>query len=439
MPLWVDSVAMAVYLVTGSATLYSVATQGVDIVALLGLALGAKRGTKTLLGAYGWWILVPAMLYLVSLATSLASGSGNHEFILAALRYTVWVTFVATVLSRPGCFLPANQDGSQAIDELSAALSTVTLTLAALAFTQLLLSDALAKSLQTLHEGFTPAEKTNAVLTSLSLGKSFASLTLRNPIELSYVGLLLLCFALTRRTDSPMVPAALLIIVCGRSNTTMLAALAVSMVHSLRGKSWIRRYRWPMVCGLTLVGGLFIWFLPEIYLGPGNNWDDFILVLTYQRLGMLLALPELLSTGGSRLLVGGMPTPLNDLVETLYLAGLLPELFADGGAIAVFDIMWFGFLLVGGLPFVLGGAALIGLGFRGAHSMRPRTPDSATLQLFCVAILVISFSSQILLSRYGLYFLCFFLAADAVGRTRNPASTSLINRRSATHAHSPAQ
>lgn len=413
LPFWIDGFAMAIYLMTGSATLYGLAIQGVDVIALLGLSLGARRGVRLLWDAYGWRIFAPAVLYMVSLATSLASSSGNHEFILAALRYTVWVTFVAAILSRPS-FYPSEQHISpHQKDRLTTALGSVALTLAALSFVQLLFSDALAPFLQTLHEGITPAEKTNAVLTSLSLGKSFASLTLRNPIELSYVGLLLLCFALTRSTDPMMIGSSLIIIVCGRSNTTILAALAVGVVHSMRGKSWIHRYRWQIVIALSLVGGLFVWFLPEIYLGPGNTWDDLIVVLTYQRLGMLLALPELLSEGGARLLVGGMPTPLIDLVESLYLAGLLPELFADGGAIAVFDIMWFGFLLVGGLPFVLGGAVLIAVGFRRKRHHLSNA-DGATLQLLCVAILVISFSSQILLSRYGLYFLCFFLAANAV-------------------------
>lgn len=416
LPLWVDSAAMAFYLATDSAALYSLAIQGVDIVALLGLTLGIRRATRVLKGTYGWWIATPAALYMISLATSLISGSGNHVFMLAALRYTIWVTFIAAVLSRPGAYLPPATSPEAKIDRLASAIGYVTLVLATLSITQLLFSDALSATLQSLHEGFTPAGKTNAVLTSLSLGKVFASLTLRNPIELSYIGVALLCFALTRSTNPFMVIGALVIIVCGRSNTTIIATLVICLVHSLKGRSWIRRYRWPVALSLSLVGALFVWVLPEIYLGPGNNWDDFIVVLTHQRLGMLLASPELLSAGGSRLLVGGMPTPLIDLVESLYLAGLLPDLFSDGGAIAVFDIMWFGFLLVGGLPLVLGGVTLIGLGLRRADKGLPPSPDSATLQLLCVGILVISFSSQILLSRYGLYFLCFFLAATAVSQ-----------------------
>lgn len=419
LPFWVDSVAMLIYVGTGSASLYSLAIQGVDIVALLGLAMGARRGVGILLKTYGWWIAAPAGLYGIALISSLASGSGNHEFMLAAMRYTVWVAFIAAVLSRPNGYLPPASNANEKVDPLTAALSSISMVIAALSVFQLLFSSVLAPMLQSIHEGFTPTDKTNAVLTSLSLGKGFASLTLRNPIELSYVGLALLCVALTRRTGTYMVAAALIIIVCGRSNTTILAALAVGLVHSLKGKSWLRRFRWPMAFGLAAIAGLFLWFLPEIYLGEGNTWDDFIVVLTYQRLGMLLALPELLSEGGSRLLFGGMPTPLIDLVESLYAAGLLPELFADGGAIAVFDIMWFGFLLVGGLPFVLGGAALIGLGLRpSGRSDSSHTPDTAALQLMCVGILVVSFSSQILLSRYGLYFLCYFLAATAVSQWR---------------------
>lgn len=425
LPFWVDSVAMLIYLGTESASLYSLATQGVDIVALIGLAMGARRGARILLSTYGWWIAAPAVLYGIALLSSVASGSGNHEFMLAAMRYAVWVTFIASVLSRPNGHLPPATTSREKVDPLTAALSLITMVIAALSVSQLLFSSAFAPLLQNIHEGFTPAEKTNAVLTSLSLGKDFASLTLRNPIELSYVGLALLCVALTRRTNSYMVAAALIIIVCGRSNTTILAALAVGLVYSLKGKSWLRRFRWPMALGLASIAGLFLWFLPEIYLGEGNTWDDFIVVLTYQRLGMLLALPELLSEGGLRLLYGGMPTPLIDLVESLYVAGLLPELFAEGGAIAVFDIMWFGFLLVGGLPFVLGGAALIGLGLRSSNQIdKAQTPDADALHLMCVGIMVVSFSSQILLSRYGLFFLCYFLAAKAVSQWRTTPTHS---------------
>jgi len=426
LPFWVDSAAMLIYLSTGSAALYSLAIQGIDVVALLGLFMGARRGVGLLLKTYGWWIAAPAGLYGIALASSLASASGNHEFILAALRYTVWITFIAAALSRSHGYPPQSTTATGEIDHLNSALSFITIVIAALSVFQLLFSSVLAPLLQSIHEGLTPAEKTNAVLTSLSLGKNFASLTLRNPIELSYVGLALMCVALTRHTNSYMVAAALVIIICGRSNTTILAALAVGLVHSLKGRSWLRRFRWPMAFGLASIAGLFLWFLPEIYLGEGNNWDDFIVVLTYQRLGMLLALPELLSEGGSRLLIGGMPTPLIDLVESLYAAGLLPELFADGGAIAVFDIMWFGFLLVGGLPFVLGGAALIGIGLRqSGRNSNHYTPDAAALQLMCIGILVVSFSSQILLSRYGLYFLCYFLAAKAVSQSRvTPTNSS---------------
>ncbi|HEY1395727.1 hypothetical protein [Roseateles sp.] len=422
LPFWVDTGAMLLYLATGSAGVYSIAVQVQDLIALAGLCLGARRGIRLLLDAYGGWIVAPALLYAIALGTTVLSGSGNHEFILAAMRYTVWVIFVTAALSHPRRSVPSTGASST----FDSALGALALVLAALSVVQLLLSEVLAGPLQTLHEGFTPAEKTNAVLTSISLGKSFASLTLRNPIELSYVGLLILCHALPRRANFLTIAAAWLIILCGRSNTTLLASLAIALVHSLQGSDWLRRWRWPIAGILVSVSVVFLWFLPEIYVGPGSNWDDLIVVLSYQRLGMLLALPELLSEGGSRLLIGGMPTPLIDLVETLYNAGLLPELFADGGAIAVFDIMWFGFMLVGGLPFVLGGAVMVGLGLRSPKGARG-TPEAASLRLYAVGLVIISFSSQILLSRYGLFFFCYFLADAAVRhwhRSSNPVPTS---------------
>lgn len=415
LPFWVDTWAMLIYLATGSAEAYAIAVQFLDVVALAGLCLGARRGVHLLLSAYRAWILLPVALYTIALGTTLLSGSGNQEFILAAMRYAVWVIFVTAVLSLPQWAGPTQSQ--RAARSLESTIGVIALAMAALAVVQVVLSDALAGPLQTLHEGFTPAEKTNAVLTSISLGKSFASLTLRNPIELSYVGLLILCYVLPRRVSPITIASAWIIILCGRSNTTLLASLAVALTHSLQGSDWLRRWRWPIAASLLSVGAIFVWFLPEIYVGPGSNWDDLIVVLSYQRLGMLLALPELLSEGGARLLVGGMPTPLIDLVDTLYGAGLLPELFADGGAIAVFDIMWFGFMLVGGLPFVLGGAALVSLGFRPPRLSRGE-PEAASLRLYAIGLLVISFSSQILLSKYGLYFLCYLLADAAVKHWR---------------------
>jgi hypothetical protein len=77
----------------------------------------------------------------------------------------------------------------------------------------------------------------------------------------------------------------------------------------------------------------------------------------------------------------------------------------------VFDIMWFGMLLVGGLPFVLGGIALLWL------RTRVGGPVRRAAQLYALAALLVSFSSQVLLSRYGLFFLCVLLAAAAVERS----------------------
>lgn len=415
LPFWTDSIAMLIYLCTGSAFFYSLSTQLIDFIALIGLSFGIRQGLSLLLKTYGWLVAAPGILYGIALFTSIIYESGNQEFMLAALRYLLYVSFISTILLHTKSYTSQANIDSDEVDLLTSALGRLALILAILSIFQLAFSDPLSSTLQSIHEGFTPPEKTNAVLTSLSLEKSFASLSLRNPIELSYIGLMILCFALARRTHFYMVAAALAIIICGRSNTTILAALAVMLVHSFKGSSWIRNFRFLIAFLVIITGGLFIWYLPEIYLGSGSNWEDFIVVLTYQRLGMLLALPEMLATGGFGLLISGMPTPLNDLVDSLYSIGLLPELFADGGAIAVFDIMWFGFMMVGGLPFVLGGLALIGLGLKFRKS--PEI-EASSLHLYSVGIIIISFSSQILLSRYGLYFFCFLLASLATNINR---------------------
>ncbi|WP_163277792.1 hypothetical protein, partial [Klebsiella aerogenes] len=88
-----------------------------------------------------------------------------------------------------------------------------------------------------------------------------------------------------------------------------------------------------------------------IYLGEGATWEDFITVLSYQRLGMLIAIPQLVAQDGGSILLFGMSTSLQDSVEVLFTSGILPQLFEDGGAIAIFDVIWIGMLVVGGIPF----------------------------------------------------------------------------------------
>jgi len=205
-------------------------------------------------------------------------------------------------------------------------------------------------------------------------------------------------------------------VVCGRSNASIIAALIVVLAHVGSKSAISKKTRNLIVLGGIAFAVVFVAKLPVIYLGEDGNWEDFLLVMSYQRLGMLLAIPDLLDVGGIRLLFGGMPTNLNDLVEGLYAAGLLPEVFADGGAIAVFDVMWFGFLIVGGLPFLLGAVLLLLVGLRCRRRL-PAGKEAQALYLYSLAALVLSFSSQILLSRYGLYFLCYFIAVGAVARS----------------------
>lgn len=401
LPFWFDTLAFLAFLATRSRDLYAMILLSFEAVAAGGALLYLRPAWQVLRSAYGVRFLIPAGLYGLALIGVLVNGSGNQEFVLAALRYLPWLIFCA------GCMARHGTGRAMRFPEVLVALG---LGLAVLAWLQLFASPLLAGPLAEVQRGLMAEGRTNAVLTSIDLGKAFASLTLRNPIELGYVGLFLLCLGCARAAPRSLLWIGLALVVAGRSNTTLVAALSVLTVQSVldSGLSAARRVLLAVLGGILSIA--LIWALPWIYLGAGSDWDQLIETLGMQRLGILLALPAVIDDAGLRILINGLPLALEPLVEDLFAAGLLPDLFADGGAIAVFDIMWFGMLLVGGLPFVLGGVALLSL----------RTPVGGPVrraaQLYALAALLISFSSQVLLSRYGLFFLCVLLAAAAVER-----------------------
>jgi hypothetical protein len=402
LPFWFDSLAFVAYLITRSRDLYSLILLAFEATAAGGALLYFKYGWHALSSAYGPRFLLPAGLYGLALGGVLANGSGNQEFVLAALRYLPWLIFCAGCLARHGA------GGSIRFPSI---LSPLAVALAALALLQMAVSPWLADALAEVQRGLMAEGRTNAVLTSIELGKTFASLTLRNPIELGYVGLFLLCLGCARAAPRSLMWVGLALVIAGRSNTTLMAALVVVTVQALldSGMSGARRTALAAVGAIVLAA--IVWLLPWIYLGAGADWAHLIETLGMQRLGLLLALPAVMDDAGFRILVNGLPLSLEPLVEDLFAAGLLPELFADGGAIAVFDIMWFGMLLVGGLPFVMGGVALLSL------QTRAGGPARRAALLYALAALLVSFSSQVLLSRYGLFFLCVLLAAAAVDRS----------------------
>lgn len=401
LPFWFDTLAFLAFLVSRSRELYAAILLGFEAVAAGGALLLFRSAWPELRGAYGLRFLLPAGLYAVALLGVLAGGSGNQEFVLAALRYLPWLIFCTGCMARLG---------SQRLPDL---LVPVGLGLASLALLQMSASPWLAEPLAEVQRGLMAEGRTNAVLTSIDLGKVFASLTLRNPIELGYVGLFLLCLGCARAAPRSLLWVGLALVVAGRSNTTLMAALAVVTVQAVTDSGMSNTRRALLAAAGAILLAAIVWALPWIYLGEGSDWSHLVETLGMQRLGLVLALPALIDDAGLRIFVNGLPLALEPLVEDLFAAGLLPELFADGGAIAVFDIMWFGMLLVGGLPFVLGGAALLLLRTRGATG-----PARRAARLYALAALLVSFSSQVLLSRYGLFFLCVLLAAAAV--ERNP-------------------
>jgi hypothetical protein len=401
LPFWFDTLAFVAFLATRSRDLYSMILLAFEIVAAGGALFYFKPAWQVLRSAYGVRFLIPAGLYGLALAGVVLNGSGNQEFVLAALRYLPWLILCA------GCI--ARHSTGRTL-RFPAILVPLGIGLAVLALLQMSASYWLAGPLAEVHRGLMAEGRLNAVLTSIGLEKVFASLTLRNPIELGYVGLFLFCLGCARAAPRSLLWIGLALVVAGRSNTTLMAAMSVLTVQAVMdsGMSAARRVLLAVLGAILFVA--LVWALPRIYLGAGSDWDHLIETLGMQRLGIILALPAVIDDAGLRILVNGLPVALEPLVEDLFAAGLLPELFADGGAIAVFDIMWFGMLLVGGLPFVLGGAALL--------SLRTRVggPVRRAAQLYALAALLVSFSSQVLLSRYGLFFLCVLLAAAAVER-----------------------
>jgi len=421
LPFCVDSIAFLCFLASESALLYDLLISGFDLLAVVGALVFARSGSRLLTGLYGASVWLPTVFYGVALLTCLQSGSGNQSFIAAAMRYIVWAVFLAGSMDWLRTSRGASHYGQSRLPIPSTRdgiLLGVSIALAVTAVCQLLFSEELATWLNTVHTLLTPEGRINAVMTSVGMEKSFASLTLRNPIELGYIGLAFLCMALASGQSTVLVVAGLVLVVCGRSNASIIASLVVIIAHVASRSNVSRQKRGWIALAAVAFAAIFIANLPTIYLGEEGNWEDFILVMSYQRLGMLLAVPDLLDVGGIKLLFGGMPTSLSDLVENLYAAGLLPAVFEDGGAIAVFDVMWFGFLIVGGLPFILGAAKLLALGLSG-RKLRNLGPAPHALFLYSLAALFLSFSSQILLSRYGLYFLCYFLAAASLSAASN--------------------
>lgn len=401
LPFWFDTLALGGFLIWRSSLAYERLLVGFELTAVLGALLFGYRGWQVLRKAYGFSFLGPAVLYGWALAGILLAGSGNQDFVLASMRYAPWLLFLAGVL--------AAAERVTTSDLVIRRLRVVAIALAALACLQWAASPWLADALGAIHGSIVPEGRTNAVLTSLGLGKSFASLSARSPIELGYVGLIFLVIGLRNRNDLTLVLCGFALIAAGRSNATLLAALVVLTLHATGQSRWSTTQR-LLVAGAGVAGLLVsLALLPTVYLGAGADWDDVIETLSMQRLGIVIALPAIIDDAGFGLLLRGVTIALEPLVETLYQAGLLPELFAEGGAIAVFDVQWFGMLLVGGLPFVAGGAWLLLL------AMRRTGAPASEARLYALAALIISMSSQIMLSRYGLFFLCFTLAAAAAG------------------------
>lgn len=410
-PLIVDTVAFIVFLISSSRLAYVTVLGLADITMMIIALASARRGFTMLWQSLGISILVPAVLFAWAAAVSLAQQNGNIAFPLGSLRYLAWCLFTLRLIGgrRPkrgttavaGTGLPSNANKQW--------VWIICPFIAALAGIQLIFSTQLSPALIAIHNQLVDGESTNAVLTSIALGKAFASLTVRNPIELSYLGLALLCMSLSQRKGSFCAATAFFIVVAGRSNVAIVSALAMILIHISHGRSVARTTRLALLVVLPCILIFFAAFLPDIYLEPGASWDDLLFVLGQQRLGMLIALPDIAVHEGWRLLLFGTSQNLEETVAGLFASVLLPPLFEEGGAIAIFDVMWLGMLVVGGLPFVLGGVILIRASWRAGSRLRS-FPEAYALRLYTVSILIMSFSSQVLLSRYSLYFLSFFLA-----------------------------
>lgn len=357
----------------------------------------AKRAIPKLTNSFGISIYIPAALLIVVSASCFVRGNDNSAFPLAALRYLFWILFAFRAVG---------------IRHTGNAFWGFANSLAILSVLQLIASPALAGMLQAIHETIAGETSTNAVLTSITLGKSFASLTVRNPIELSYIGLALLCVCLADYRRMQGIICALTLVVCGRSNMAMVAAGIVILLDTVVGRASKGSAKLVALILMTLIC-IFTIYLPRIYLGEGATWEDFITVLSYQRLGMLIAIPQLVAQDGGSILLFGMSTSLQDSVEVLFTSGILPQLFEDGGAIAIFDVIWIGMLVVGGIPFLAAGIILLVDTIRNARR-QISLPSARSLYLYGCACVVMSFSSQVLLSRYGLFFLCYFAANFAI-------------------------
>ena len=390
-PLIVDSTAFLALVLSGSRPAYQAAQLLGEVIVVCLALWHAKHAIPKITQSFGISIYIPALLLSIVSAVCLARGNDNAAFPLASLRYIFWMLFAFRLA------------GSHHTSNLFWGSATA---LAILSVLQLVASPAIAGVLQTIYSTIAGDTSTNAVLTSIALGKVFASLTAKNPIELSYLGLALLCISLSQQRRLYRIISALTLVICGRSNTAIIAAAIVALLDATSGMA-LKRGAKLAVSALLLLATIFALYLPRIYLGEDSTWEDLITVLSYQRLGMLIAVPELIAQDGGNILLAGMSTSLQDSVDALFASGILPPLFEDGGAIAIFDVVWIGMLVVGGIPFLAAGVILLVNTIRTARRLMP-LPSARSLYLYGTACIVMSFSSQILLSRYGLFFLCYF-------------------------------
>jgi hypothetical protein len=148
--------------------------------------------------------------------------------------------------------------------------------------------------------------------------------------------------------------------------------------------------------------------LPEIYVGPGADFEDLAFTLSQQRGGMIIAAPRVFGEMSMGEVLVGVRRPLEVAVTSLYGSGLLPDIFSDGGFLAVFDVVWVGMLFAGGLLFASAAVAFLVTMWRVA--LHAPAAEGEGCGKFALAMGILSFSSQAFLSRYALYFSCVFVA-----------------------------
>src|SRR5207302_10069553 len=132
------------------------------------------------------------------------------------IRYVMWLTVLVVCLDkRRSLMRPAS---SASVIKIAIIFLTIGAAI------QLTLHEQFDDILRELHESIMAPDRVDGVLTSISLGKVFASLTLRNPLELSFIGLALLVLTLGLDLHFGWSLLALAIVGAGRSNTCVLAS-----------------------------------------------------------------------------------------------------------------------------------------------------------------------------------------------------------------------